>query len=649
MRAFRYILFLILSLLALPSSTGVHAQDGVDLPTELYVLTNGGQVQRYGIGMAGLARVSPAGEFVLDFAVAPDGNWIAYRTEAGLTLLNLFTGQSSPIEGPTAGVPAARGRGDTLTWTPSGDALAYTTLTGGRVFFNSPTGTAFTDLREGVFISLSWSPNGDYLAAEAEQNIWWIYRREGTTLTLTSAIPSSIGVAWVGSAQLVFAPEDGGLFRMDLANGNAQVLLLDSTWEYRLPYLMPTGVLVVFGRQKEDTSIPPGSGRLIGLAPGQPQIDNLGDAAVDLTGLRWAPGGGLMVALRGGALALVLPVSGDGLTLPVGDAVAYSWGPNPLPNAADTVLPRDAYFVTPDASDVPQVWQLSRQGVTARPITKATAAVQRYALSADGSQVVYASAGQLWRQNIVEGDSPQPLADLPAGIGELALSADGTQVAFTTETSAEVWLVSDDTAAQKLDIAAPPSAVFSSPAFSPDGGALLLSLHASQTPSLLISVDLMAVPPTRLEVGIADSGIWLSDGGLLVWSDGMGQNENQGTTTLYRADPSAPAVLRNLALIPAPARILSMREIAPGRARLLLGTLQPGPRAVNVVELNTITGAFTPVATGGFMVFPQLSPDGDFLIGQQHDAGPITVRDLRSGGQVIYRDLPRVTNVYWGG
>ncbi len=644
MRVFRSLWLVLLVLLA----GGVAlAQDGLDLPTELYVLTNSGQVQRYGIGMAGLARISPSDAFVLDFGIAPDGNWLAYRTESGLTLLDLFNGQSLLVDGH-AGVPAARGRGDTLAWTPSGDALAYTTLKGGRVFFNSPGGAAFADVGESAFISLLWSPTGEYLAAEADQNIWWIYHRSGSTLTLTSAIPSSIGLTWVGSAQIVFAPADGGLFRMDLANSNAQVLLLDTTWEYRLPYWMPNGVLAVFGRQKEDTVIPAGSGRLIGLAPGAPQIENLGDAAVDLTGLRWAPGGGLMVALRGGALALVLPVSGDGLTLPVGDAVAYSWGPNPLPNAVNVTLPADAYFITPDASAVPQVWQMARQGSTAKPITKATSEVLRYALSADGSQIVYASGGQLWRQAVGKSDSPQQLADLPDGIGGLALTADGAQVAYTTGNGAEVWLIPAEGAAQKLEIPAPPSGVFGNPAFKADGSALLLSLNANAYPALLIAVDLMAVPPARLEVGVSDSGLWLSDGGLLTWSDGGGLDEQPGITALYRADPSAPAVLRNLATIPAPARILGLREIAPGRVRVLLGSIQSGPRAVNVVELDTTSGAFTAVATGGFMVFPQLSPDGDFLIGQQHNAGPITVRDLRAGGQVVYRDLPQVTNVNWG-
>src|SRR5262245_35588225 len=103
--------------------TVIHAQDGLNLPTELYVLGNNGQVQRYGLGAAGISTVTPESDFVVDFGVAPDGNWLAYRTEQSLTILNMFTGESSVIENG-AGVPSARGRGDTLAWSPSGDALA---------------------------------------------------------------------------------------------------------------------------------------------------------------------------------------------------------------------------------------------------------------------------------------------------------------------------------------------------------------------------------------------------------------------------------------------------------------------------------------------------------------------------------------------
>ena len=181
---------LTISIIALLLAGSAAAQeDGLNLPTELYVLTNSGQVQQYGIGIAGLKTVTAEDEFVLDFGVAPDGNWLAYRTEDSLKLLDMYTGTSETIEGATAGIPPVRGRGDTLAWSPSGDVFVYTTAGGGRAHFIGKE--LFLDLPQGQLIQVLWSPTGAYLAVEADENIWWLYRREADNLVLTSAIPSA--------------------------------------------------------------------------------------------------------------------------------------------------------------------------------------------------------------------------------------------------------------------------------------------------------------------------------------------------------------------------------------------------------------------------------------------------------------------------
>src|SRR5512145_727685 len=161
----RYLKLFILVLILIVGA--VQAQDGLNLPTELYVLTNSGTVQRYGMGAAGVSTVSPEGVFVLDFAVAPDNRWLAYRTESALDLFNMASGETAAIEGTAAGVPPFRGRGDTMAWSPSGDALAYTTMFGARVWFNTNP-PMFADLRQGQLEQVIWSPDGGYLAAEAE-------------------------------------------------------------------------------------------------------------------------------------------------------------------------------------------------------------------------------------------------------------------------------------------------------------------------------------------------------------------------------------------------------------------------------------------------------------------------------------------------
>ena len=75
------------------------AQDGIDLPADLYLLLNEGIVQRVGLGRSGIAQVTPDDVFVLDFAVAPDDNWLAYRTQDGIMLVNMYSNAlPQPIE-----------------------------------------------------------------------------------------------------------------------------------------------------------------------------------------------------------------------------------------------------------------------------------------------------------------------------------------------------------------------------------------------------------------------------------------------------------------------------------------------------------------------------------------------------------------------
>ena len=172
-------------------------------------------------------------------------------------MYNIYSNERVQLDGALAGVPSLRGRGETVAWSPKGDALAVTTLDGGRVYLNSENdllGNApfeAVPLTEAAMLQFIWSPDGHYLAGEAENNIWWIYRREGQRMILHSAIPSSYGLAWYNNDEVVFAPGEGGLYLINLAQANAQTVLLDDTWTYQLPFMMPDGAIRVYGRQQE--------------------------------------------------------------------------------------------------------------------------------------------------------------------------------------------------------------------------------------------------------------------------------------------------------------------------------------------------------------------------------------------------------------
>jgi len=632
----------------------LYAQDGLDLPTELYVLTNSGEVHQYGLGAAGVSVVTPEGEFILDFGIAPDGNWMAYRTEAGLTVYNIYDQSSELAEGVLAGIPPFRGRGDTIAWSPDGDAIVYTTDYGARVYYT--TSKTFGDLRQGAFEQVIWSAGGDYLAAGAEDNIWWLYRREGDTLVLTSAVPSSLGLAWVSPSEIAFAPATGGLFRMNLAQANTQTLLLDDSWIYQLPFLLGDGRLGVFGRQKNDAEIPEGSGTLIALAPDSPEVQTLGEAAVDLNNLRWAPKGQLMIALRGGVLALVGPANGAGFTLPVADAVAYTWGPTALERVGGVEFSADITFITQDANDIAQVWRLPGDGSAAVLLTAAEADVIAYALAPNGRDLAYVSGGQVWLQS---GDNAaESIADLEGREARnMAFSPDGTRIALDVLSTFEdpvggIWLANADgsPAEQILQNGDSPDGTlqyippfYFRPQFAPNINALLLMVGGGESVDYSI-YDLSSGEQTP--IGGFDEAIWLRDGRILAYGNGVGIGDPPPTQPIMVVNP-ADLSRQELVSLPYPARVLSMREVEAGKVRVVIGSYQRGPRSLTVLDLDVTTGAMTPFSSGGFMTNPLLSPDGAWAAGLTHLDGQLTFRNLESGEQVVLAEPPRLNTFQW--
>jgi len=499
--------FVIVTLLVLGLWTRAAAQASFQLPADLYVLTQDGRIERYAPGQIGAAVLTPAEAFILDFGVDAAGERLAYRTESGLYLLLLDLPDLPPIqlEGPSADVPPYRGRGDTIVWSPTGDALAYTTLNGMRVYFDA--GAQFVELTDAIFLSLTWSPGGSYLAAEGENNVWWVYRREladgVSTLTLTAILPSAIGAAFVSDPELIFAPADGGLRLLNLAAANAQTLILDASTQYSYPTLTADDRLAFFARPLADATIAPGTGILQTLARGAREVVTAGQRPLSLAGLRWTPDGGWLIAFQGGVLGLIDPRTGDGVPFSVSHAAAYAWGPlhgdgpgldlaataAPMPTldltpaAQSTLLaanlpitstappavagtltdqlltptptfeplegralPAALFFSAPDANGIVQVWRINPATGAAAAFTEATSDVSNFTSTPNGSAVAYSADGTLWVQRLTV-RQPIRIARLTTFAPPMpSLRADGAYVAYvdhSTETGG-IWVAAPD-------------------------------------------------------------------------------------------------------------------------------------------------------------------------------------------------------------
>lgn len=620
-------------------SPGSAQEDALNLPTELYVLTDAGQVERYGQGALGVAAVTPEGEIVTDFGVAPDGIWLAYRTGEALSLLNMATGEARAIEGPTSGAPPFRGRGQTIAWSPNGEVLAYTVDTGLRFYFNIEP-PSFLDAPTTPIMHLDWSPDGTYVAAETENNIWWVYRREGSQMLLHAALPPSIGIAWVDNHVLMFAPDTGGLFLMDLAQANAQAQIADTDIFFRLPAARNIGDMVVFAREADDTSILETAGYLtsVNFAQGGPNFQQLSESSVDLAALQWAPKGTLLVTLKGGVLALVDPNSAQGFALPMTGVVAYGWGAIRPQSTANMALSTFAYFVATDITGARSVWQLSQNGTPPTPITPPEIAVETLAVAPDGETLAYTADGQIWLLG-ADTNEAVALAEV-ANVGSLVFTPDATALIYDSE-GAIYSLPAVAPQASEGEEAAPqaqPTQIlngYTAPRYSPDGSTLLVRIADG---------DAGLYNPTTGEVrrlGAFDDVLFMRDGRIVA----RGAPTQAGVNGLYLIDATggAPSLLF---AAPSGGALLDLTESNPGQARIIIGR-RGAPGKLQVYDVPVAGGQSLLLAEPGYIGQPRLSPDGRMIAGISSATGTLMVYDLVGGRETLYSETSRLGTFIW--
>lgn len=628
------------------------AQDGLNLPTELYILRNEGIVDRYGLGAAGVQSVTPEDQIVLDFRVAPDGNWLAYRTQDALYAVQMY-GEATTrlLDTETASLPPIRGRGETIAWSPDSSAIAYTTLTGARVQFIDGGSVELTqpDLQ-----NLVWSPDGRYLAAGADQNIWWIFRRDDRQLNLTSAIPQAAGTAWLDGSRLLFAPPEGGLTLMDLASANAQTPILDTFQTYRLPYVRSDGTILVF---VTDETAEPVTGRLlrVGLSDAGVTVEEAGAADVEMSGLRWSPGGDLIIVFQGGVLALVNPVTGEGFNLPIGSVSAYGWGPTYPPSREGIAAGEPGYFIAPGPTGIEQVWHMSADGSRPTAVTSAEVPVVAYDVARDERLLVYVSDDRLWLQSLTDADSePQELALLGAAEDAApSLDAGATTVYFRDEQAENgIYRLSlaDSGAVPELMIPDTPEVIYQRPQAGSGVNAVLVETLESSGDRGFVVYD-----PTANErlafiryanAASPDYGdpAWFA-GSEVVFA-GVYPRNNVPTLGFHTLDVNnIDAGIATLLPLTEELRMLDFVRQPDGTVRVLVRFREPGQ--VFVLDVPLDGSAPQTVANAGYIIEPQLSPQRDTLIGLTHPGGSLVSFDIASSARVRLAGFPSVADFVW--
>jgi len=705
MRRFRQWLIIVLAVAAFARLTLAQEGEALDLPADLYVLINDGAIFRYGVGASGVTQITPAGEFAADFGVDDTGVRLAYRTENGLYTVDLTAPDAVPvqIEAATAGLPAYRGGKQTIAFSPTaaevpGGVIAYTTLDGMRFAFLTEGGAPiFQALTDGVVSDLSWSPTGRYLAAETADNVWFIYRREAVQMALTSIIVSSFGTTWVSPTEIVFAPSDGGLKIMNLDAANQQTDLLDPSVEYRYPYLTADDNLDFFARSKNDTTVPEGYGILLRLARGAQVVATVGGTPIELTDLRWVPGGSLMTAFQAGVLAVFDPSSGFGYPLPIENVVAYDWGPlvppelrapPPDPNAVTTPevvstlpapnttpqplgtavgmnLPAAVFFIAQDGFGIAQVWRLPADNRPPVRLTFSDTDVSEYTIAFDGRTVYYVSDGTLWVQRPDIG-FPLSLTDLSSfAPASPALNADATQLAYKDD--------QDGVNVITLDAANPASSTvqrtisngvadgvtraYSQPRWSLQGDRVLVGVAIQPDNGFALGVyDFAAAQVYVTQAFSADdprtaNARWLADGRIVAHVDANTPAIPPGYYVYDFIGTGAEPVLS--APLPPDRALRADVELSGGVLRALLASIADPSAAWEVVEIPLNGGAARVITTvDAVLGAPQFSRDGRYIVGYQRadgvlDRGALTLFDTASGQFTLINSVDGLAGEVW--
>ncbi len=661
-RAFSYFITVIVLLGLLPGGMpGVVQGQSITLPADLFFLTGSGRVMRISAGGTFATAISPPGQQVVDFGPAPDGQWIAYRTAGseeesfvpylGVTSIDGQSGQV--IEFEQAGLPPISGRGQTLAWSPDGAAIAYTTPAGIRIYLSGLGEPVFVDLEGGPFINLVWSPGGGYLAAEAESDVWWVYRRAGAALSYAGQVPGSAGLDWVQEAVLALAPPSGSLLTLDVRDGTQAGLLPPETIISN-PTRIGTGRLNFALHEATGQRFAARRFGTVSVSGGDYQEF---ESALELTrDMRWMPDGTALTAIQDGTLVLIEPRTGTRREIIEG-VKAYCWGQIPPQEVTGVVLPAELYFLSRDEAGIPQVWKLPADGSPVTQITAEPRPVLDFAVSPDASQIAFSSGGRLIvaSSDGSAGRELSPLVERLGTAGQPAWNADGSMIAFVRD---GIWIVPSGGGARtelitdNLTAETPPDQVrvYMNPRWSPDGMLLLIDISYYEGRSLGF-LPIAGGDAADISVA-AGRGTWSPDGRALIWDAGSIYSQ----PGLYVVDPHD--IEHPITVLDSAWPVADVMPLAPEAATVLHGTSSDtmGPSVIQPFLVPILPDAIPiPHGQGGLLEEPVLSPGGTRAAGLRSAgysdyglAGRLVIVNLENGERTAVVTPGEVWGLRWG-
>jgi hypothetical protein len=628
------------------------------LPADLFYLTQAGQVWRQPLSgdEKAAAPVTPEGETVLDFAVAAGGEWIAYRSAAGITLISSDGLEKRSL---VAGVGILSYTGaHTLAWSPDTARFAYATPSGFQIYI--PGGAdgrlpiLFDLASNGVAVTeVNWSADSEWVLAWREDKTASICDGREITALSCLEIGQINGYAWLSDGRLAFAPVEGGLALLNPADLNSRVFVLDQKVQVSLPAQREDGTFVYFVHQGDLN----GPATLHSADLQSLQDTPLGGAAIYTQELGWGKGARTLSGLdASGQIHLLDPLTGATGNVPAASSLtAFDWGSTPPEAVSGLPMPSDLFFLAPQAGVI-QLWRLPAGGQAAEPVTSTGADIVAYDVSVDGTQVVYTSAGQISLLSRSTGETKLIAAIDPSAqsvTGAPALSPDKTLLAYANSGISLVdlrdgrirRLVTDKVTASG---AQDQMKVYDRPRWSPDGHWLLVTVNFFQGhDTALIPVLGSSSAPILLNVSNSNAR-WTSDGKIAVTSDGSGFSQ-PGITIIT---PGRPPVSNTVyaepvldAMVRQDGRIVFLRS--PGA--------MGGPSAARLFSMLPDGTDLRPESKALILNLPALSAGGELVAGllslRRDDAsglrGQPAVINLSTGQTFVLEDFFAAFDLRW--